>query len=181
MEPRDAELEAAASAYVEAVTTLEPLLKEADDYYEQEDYKDDKMAKGKALHPKLMAAWDAFEKSDKALALRHRNHQRPARAGAACGDRAEGSKKARYHVESLMIQAKRVLRAEDTAKPDVAAITQALNDYEESVKAVEQFAAGGSDGKVGSFFISNAKSFLTTRSSSCAVFATRRRTRPATG
>ncbi len=44
-------------------------------------------------------------------------------------EKSEG-KQARYHVEALMIQAKRVLRAEDTEKPDVAAITQALNDYE---------------------------------------------------
>lgn len=35
-------------------------------------------------------------------------------------------KQARYHVEALMIQAKRVLRAEDAAKPDVGAITAAL-------------------------------------------------------
>src|SRR5262245_55528103 len=47
LEPRDTELEAAASTYVEAVTKLEPLLKEADDYYSQENYKDDRMAKGK--------------------------------------------------------------------------------------------------------------------------------------
>ena len=47
LEPRDAALEAAASAYVEAVGKLEPLLKEADDYYTQENYKDDKMAKGR--------------------------------------------------------------------------------------------------------------------------------------
>ena len=33
LEPRDVALEAAASAYVEAVSKLEPLLKEADDYY----------------------------------------------------------------------------------------------------------------------------------------------------
>src|ERR1700752_1158714 len=59
LEPRDAELEAAASAYVEAVTKLEPLLQEADDYYSQENYKDDRMAKGKSLHPRLVAAWDA--------------------------------------------------------------------------------------------------------------------------
>ncbi|MGB8444414.1 MAG: DUF3829 domain-containing protein, partial [Pseudolabrys sp.] len=44
-------LEAAASAYAKAVAKLEPLLKEADDYYTQENYKDDKMAKGRALHP----------------------------------------------------------------------------------------------------------------------------------
>jgi hypothetical protein len=44
-------LEAAASAYAKAVAKLEPLLKEADDYYTQENYKDDKMAKGRALRP----------------------------------------------------------------------------------------------------------------------------------
>jgi len=67
LEPRDAALEAAASAYAEAVSKLEPLLKEADDYYKQEDYKDDRMAKGRALHPRLVAAWDAFANADKAL------------------------------------------------------------------------------------------------------------------
>ena len=67
LEPRDAALEAAASAYVDAVRKLEPLLKEADDYYQQEDYKDDKMAKGGALHPRLVAAWDAFASADKNL------------------------------------------------------------------------------------------------------------------
>jgi hypothetical protein len=56
LEPHDAALEAAASAYAAAVGALEPLLKEADDYYSQQDYKDDKMAKGKALHPRLVAA-----------------------------------------------------------------------------------------------------------------------------
>ena len=34
-----------------------------------------------------------------------------------------------------MIEAKRVLRAESAAKPDLAAITQALKDYEGTVKA----------------------------------------------
>ena len=67
LEPRDAELEAAAAAYAAAVSALEPLLQEAYDYYNQEDYKDDKMAKGRALHPRLIAAWNAFESADKAL------------------------------------------------------------------------------------------------------------------
>ena len=48
MEAHDAAIEAAAAAYADAVSKLEPLLKETDDYYSQENYKDDKMAKGKA-------------------------------------------------------------------------------------------------------------------------------------
>ncbi len=160
LEPRDAALEAVASEYAEAVSKLEPLLKEADDYYKQENYKDDKMARGKALHPLLLAAWDAFASADKELrgGVEAINDKRAAEKLAEI-ERSEG-RKARYHVEALMIQAKRVLRAQDTATPDVAGITEALNEYESTVKALEQLPAG--DAKIGSMFISSSKSFLTT-------------------
>jgi hypothetical protein len=64
-----------------------------------------------------------------------------------------------------MIQAKRVLRAEEAAKPDLAEMTAALNDYETIVKGAEQFSGPGSDAKIGSMFVSNAKSFLVTAKS----------------
>lgn len=162
LEPRDAALEAAATAYAEAVSKLEPLLKEADDYYTQQDYKDDKMAKGRALHPRLVAAWDAFASADQKLrsGVDAINDKRALEKLAAI-EQSEG-RKARYHVEALMIQAKRVLRAEDAGKPDLAEITQALNDFEATVKGAEQFSGAGSDGKIGSMFVSNAKSFLVT-------------------
>jgi uncharacterized protein DUF3829 len=162
LEPRDDALEAAATAYAEAVSKLEPLLKEADDYYTQQDYKDDKMAKGKALHPRLVAAWNAFESADQKLrnGVEAINDRRSLEKLAAI-EKSEG-KQARYHVEAVMIQAKRVLRAEEADKPDVAAITQALNDYESMVKGAEQFTGSGHDAKIGSFFIGNAKSFLVT-------------------
>lgn len=162
LEPRDAALEAAATAYAKAVARLEPLLKEADDYYSQQDYKDDKMAKGRALHPMLVAAWDAFASADKNLrgGVEAINDRR-ALEKLATIEQSEG-KQARYHVEALMIQAKRVLRAEDGAKPDLAAITAALNDYEAIVKGAEQFSGSGGADKIGGMFISNAKSFLVT-------------------
>jgi hypothetical protein len=157
LEPRDAELEAAASAYADAVGKLEPLLQEADDYYSQEDYKDDKMAKGRALHPRLVAAWDAFANADKALRTGVETiNDRRAQERLAAIEAAEG-RKGRYHVEALMIHAKRVARASGAAKPDVAALTAALADYEGSVRALEQ-ASG--EGKVDSFFVSSAKAYL---------------------
>lgn len=161
LEPRDAELESAASAYADAVSKLEPLLKEADDYYEQENYKDDRMAKGKALHPRLVAAWDAFAKADKALrgGIETINDRRAAERLAEI-EQKEG-RKARYHVEALMINAKRVLRAQNAEKSDIAAITKALNDYEDIVKATEQISGADGGAKIGSMFIGNAKSFLT--------------------
>ena len=162
LEPRDASLEAAASAYADAVGKLEPLLKETDDYYTQENYKDDKMAKGKALHPRLVAAWDAFASADKALrgGVETINGRRAAEKLAEI-EQKQG-RKTRYHVEALMINAKRVLRAQDAEQPDLAAITQAVNDYESIVKATEQISGADGDIKIGSFFMNNAKSFLTT-------------------
>ncbi|OKO81727.1 hypothetical protein AC628_06035 [Bradyrhizobium sp. NAS96.2] len=161
-DPHDAELEAAANAYVAAVTTLEPLLKEADDYYSQENYKDDKMAKGKALHPRLVAAWDAFASADKALraGVEAINDKRAAEQLAAI-EASEG-RKSHYYVEALMIQATRVLRAQQADKPDIDAITQALNEYEATVKATEDASGKDGDVKLGSMFIGSAKSFLTT-------------------
>lgn len=159
LEPRDAIIEAAAWAYVEAVTALEPLLKEADDYYDQEDYKDDNMAKGKAMHPKLVAAWEAFAIADERL---RRNvetvNERRAAERLAAIDKSEG-RTAKYHVHAAMIDAKRLLRAFEPDKPDLATITAALNDYETNVKAIDKFASDGT--KLDSRFVSQAKTFLT--------------------
>ena len=162
MEPHDADLEAAASAYAKAVGKLETLLKEADDYYTQQDYKDDRMAKGRALHPMLVAAWDAFEGADKKLrrGVEAINDRRALEKLAEI-EQGEG-KQARYYVEATMIRAKRVLRFEDTATPNLTEITEAIADYEDTLKGAEPFASSAGGAKIGSFFMSNAKSFLAT-------------------
>lgn len=161
LEPRDAALEAAASAYVSAVTTLGPLLKEADDYYTQENYKDDKMAKGRALHPKLVAAWDAFSAADVHLrssvdAINDRRKLEQLRE-----IEAKEGRTARYYVEAVMIDGARVLALEDADKPDIDAITRAVTAYEATVKALED-AKTADGGKVDSMFTSNAKAVLVT-------------------
>jgi hypothetical protein len=162
MEPHDAEIEAAASAYVAAVTALEPLLKQADDYYSQENYKDDRMAKGKALHPRLVAAWNAFAAADHKLRGEvEAINDRRALAKLAEIEKNDG-RKARYFVQAVMINAKRVLRAEGTAKPDLAAINKALADYEAAVKGAQGFTGSGDGPKIGSFFMNSAKSYLVT-------------------
>ncbi len=162
IEPREPELEAASAAYVEAVVALEPLLKEADDYYDQQNYKDDKMTKGKALHPRLVAAWTAFASADQRLrAAIDFFEDKLAVARLAEVEMSEG-KNARFQVMSLMLNAKRLVRLQKEAAPDLAKVTAALAAFEASVKATEDVAAASKDRKIGSMFISNAKSFLTT-------------------
>jgi hypothetical protein len=110
----------------------------------------------------LVAAWDAFASADKNLrsGVEAINDKR-ALEKLATIEQSEG-KQARYHVEALMIQAKRVLRAEDSDKPDMAAITAAIAELEGTVKGAEEFSGSGGNAKIGGMFISNAKSFLTT-------------------
>jgi hypothetical protein len=161
IEPRDAKLESAGSAYVAAVSALAPVLKEADDYYTQADYKDDKMAKGKALHPRLIAAWAAFESADTALSsMIDEIQDRNAAQQLVEIERSEG-RKGRYHIASLMLRAKALVRVQGADKADLAKITEALGGYEAAVKAAEDYAASKS-GEIGSSFLGSAKSYLVT-------------------
>ena len=161
LEPRDAALEAAASAYAEAVSKLEPLLKEADDYYSQENYKDDRMAKGKALHPRLVAAWDAFADADKALrsGVEAINDKRALERLAEI-EQKEG-RKARYHVAGAddpgQARAARAGHREARPRRDHAG-AQRVRSHREGAEQL----SGADEAKIGSMFISNAKSFLTT-------------------
>jgi hypothetical protein len=162
MEPRDATLETSASNYAEAVGILEGLLKEADDYYTQENYKDDKMAKGRAMHPRLIASWDAFASADQKLRTSIDELQDVMAAQRIAEiERTEGIKD-RYHIEAVMLSAKRLMRVQSASKPDIAAIGKALEDYEAIVKATETFAEENKGTKVGSSFVNASKSFLTT-------------------
>lgn len=162
LEPHDAELESAASAYVAAVGALEPLLKEADDYYTQEDYKDDKMAKGKALHPRLVAAWTAFASADTKLRDGIDVIQDKMAADRLAEIESAEGRKDRYHIQALMIRAKHLMRVQSADKPDLPKIKDALADYEAIAKASEDYASANTDSKIGSGFIDSAKSFLTT-------------------
>ena len=162
LEPRDVELETAASNYAEAVTALEALLKEADDYYTQENYKDDKMAKGRALHPRLVAAWDTFAAADRKLRTGIDELQDAMAAQRIAEiERTEGLKD-RYHVEAVMLSAKRLMRAQTASQQDLKAVAKALDDYEAILKATEAYAEANKDVKIGSSFISTAKTYLTT-------------------
>lgn len=160
MEPHDAALESAGASYAAAVTELAPLLKEANDYYDQKDYQDDKMAKGKAMHQKLMAAWSKFAAADKKLddVVSALNDKAQLEELAAI-EKSEG-KKWRYYVLSAMAKAKALMRAEGNASAaEPPKITDALAAYEAAVKDLEQYPSSNKD-KIGSSFISSTKNFL---------------------
>ena len=58
--PQVADVEAAAAGYETALKQLEPMLVEAERYYRQNDYRHDGFARGLALHPQILAGFEAF-------------------------------------------------------------------------------------------------------------------------
>ncbi len=161
-EPHEPELEALGAAYVDAIVKLEPLLKEADDYYEQQNYKDDHMAKGKALHPRLIAAWDAFAAADQKLrAAVDVIQDRNALAKLAEVESTEG-RKAHFYLEAVMLRAKTLLRAEKVAVPDIDKVNAALTDYDAIVTEADRYATDNKEGGLGGMFVSAAKEYLKT-------------------
>jgi hypothetical protein len=164
-EPHDAALEEAGTAYMASLMTLTPVVKEANDYYEQGDYKDDKMAKGRQLHPGLMAAWDSFLAADERLREAvERVNERVELEELAGIEKTEG-RKTRYFALVLMMKAKVLLKAEgdgENAAFDVAKSTQALEGYEAAIKDIEAYGAANAEEKAGSIFVSAARSFLKT-------------------
>jgi hypothetical protein len=163
MEPHDAALEKAGNDFATSLVNLVPAVKEASDYYEQGDYKDDKMARGKMLHPKLMAAWDSFAAADAQLrAMIERINDQIQLENLARVEAQEG-RKTRYYILALMIKAKAVLRAErsDLAKDfDISQVVQALEALEASIKDLEAYGDANPDEKAGSIFLSAARSYM---------------------
>lgn len=163
-EPHDSALEEAGAGYVAAVTALEPLLKTADDYYSQGDYKDDKLAKGKQMHPALVAAFATFVKADKALRTKVEELNDFLQADQLAAIEKSEGRSAKFLIFNLMQTAKALMNAEsdaDVRKLDAANIIAKLGPYEAAVKELEDYAAAHKEARIDSFLMSNAKTFLT--------------------
>lgn|GEM_PF-399363 len=151
-EPLLPELDAAMRDYIAANAALGPILNEANGYYERADYKVDKMAEGKVLHAKIVAAAGPFlaarAKVD-ALITVEKEKVDLARLDAI--EKREG-RSANWHVANVMLRARRVMDLlPSNAKPvvDLAPFHAAMADYGDAVKAMDAFGAG----KPNAFFV----------------------------
>jgi hypothetical protein len=151
-EPLFPDLDAAMRDYIAANAALGPILNEASAYYERGDYKVDKMAGGKALHAKIVAAAGPF------LAARARvdalvtvEKEKVDLWRLAAIEKREG-RAANWHVANVMIRARRVMDLlPSNAKPvvDLAAFHAAMADYAAAVKEMDAYGAG----KPNAFFV----------------------------
>jgi hypothetical protein len=161
--PRHNALEKSGSDYVQALQTLEPLLKTADQYYSQGDFKDDKLAKGKQMHPGLVAGFDAFATADKALrSVVEGVSDEVSNAELAAIEKTEG-RKSRYLTLVLMKNAKVLVNAEkveDLKSLDVADVTRKIGEFETSIQALEDYIAANKQERTNTMVVSSARTLL---------------------
>lgn len=111
MPPRDANLEKTGDDFAKAVTDLDALIDEAFPYYENKNYKDDKFAKGKALHPKLMAAFQTFSTADNNMHNTLDGITKPLAQRALARIEREEGRKFRYHRKHVLVTARDLIDA----------------------------------------------------------------------
>jgi hypothetical protein len=160
-QPAMPELDAAIPAYIAAYETLAPVVTEADGYYERQDYKDDKMAGGKALHARLAPAAAAYTaeraKVDRLFAA---EKEKADEAELALIEQTQG-RKARWHVANVMIRARHAVDLfpnENRPVVDMPAFEAAILTYAAAVKDMDAYSAANPN----SFFVfeSRPRSFL---------------------
>jgi len=142
------EVQAAATEYRAALEALAPIAKTLHQYYDRKDFKDDKYAKGQELHPKLMAAFTAFEKANDTLdeKVTTLNDAVGQRHLARLKDRPD--RRLEYLVELSVNDAKKLVKLVDVdsiAKLDATAYSAALDAYQKSYTDFETHAAAHPD------------------------------------
>lgn len=111
MAPALPALEQAGADWLQAFLDADAVVAEANNYYELQNYQDDRMQGGKALHPRLLAAYAGFERADDALRAVVEETQegislrRLERLAQSPATRVE------FLAERLLMEAKRVLRS----------------------------------------------------------------------
>jgi hypothetical protein len=151
-EPALPDLDAAMRDYIAANAALGPILNEASAYYERKDYKDDKMAGGKALHAKIVAAAEPFLAARARLeAVMKEEKAKVDLRRLAAIEQHEG-RSANWQVANVMLRARHVIDALPSGRNpvvDVAVFDAAIADYAAAVKEMDAFGAG----KPNAFFV----------------------------
>jgi hypothetical protein len=135
-------MEKKAEAYVASLTELVPVVNEAGAYYERGDYKADKMAKARQLHPKVMAAFEAFDRADGELSEAVDKVQDDLDRRELLRIERDEGKKAHWYVVHTTVLAKPVLHesAKDVTKIDGAAVKSACESFAVAVGEFDSWA-----------------------------------------
>jgi len=146
MQPSAPALEQAGEAFAKATTQLDPLLMQLEQYFENKDYLDDHWAKGKQLHPQVMAAFKDFNPADDDLRNVLDGITKPLSQRELAKIEREEGKKIRYHRKHVLNTARELI---EVSNPDGGEVNSTLYNaaMTEFDKALEDLTAYGSSHK----------------------------------
>ncbi len=139
-------LDTAAKAYSSAIIAWGETLAKADTYYSRENYKDDAMAAGKAMHGDFVKNYETFSAASKLYnqALEDANDQSQL-AQLADVEKTEG-RKFNYWQMAAMISAKQLVNVLEAESFDVAVATERLKAFEDTTDSLIAFAKQSDSG-----------------------------------
>ena len=167
MQPPLPEVESAAAEYRKALEELDPLVKQADKYYDQKDYKDDKMAKGKSMHPQLMNAFAKFEQVSKGFEDRVTTLNDQVNTRQFTRLEKDPARRLQYLSQKSLNEGKALIKLTDIAELkelDLQKYDVAVQNYDKALAELEQYAdshkAEVDKAMMFSSYLSSAKTFL---------------------
>jgi hypothetical protein len=149
MKPPLPELDATITRMSEAFTALEPLVKKAHDYYDQEDWKDDNAIGGQELHAQMMPLFQRTFEAERELRRGLDEIKRDLdKRQLAEIEKTEG-RKYHWHLRSYLVAAKELINLlpENPEAPliNAAAYKERYSAVEETYNAFQTFGAENPD------------------------------------
>ena len=145
MPPQDPKLEGAGEEFAAAGLEIDRLITTADRYYENKDFRDDKWAKGKELHPQLMAGWSRFSKADKDLHETLDGITKPLAQRVLGRIEREEGKKFRYWRKATLIRARELVESSDPIGEDddidFQLYSAAYTEFEQALDELTNYGA----------------------------------------
>ncbi len=167
MKPALPDVDSAATEYRRALDELVPVVKTANKYYDQDDYKDDKMAKGKALHAQLMSGFSKFEQVNKGFEERVMTLNEGVSSRLLARLEKDPARRLQYLSERALHEAKALLRLTDVAELkelDLQKLDVAVQTYDKTLTELDQYVDShkAEVDKVSMFssYLSDTKDFL---------------------
>lgn len=162
------ELEKAAADLAKCNAELIPLVKKASDYYDQQDFKDDACAKGKEMHPQLIATFEKCFAAAKALGAGVDTLKAEADRREIAKLEAQGQS-FRLHTLRLMLNSRELLKTLNTSGQGPIVTKDVYSpkslEVEKNFQALDDYATAHKEeldkAFWGSAFLSSAKEFNT--------------------
>ncbi len=159
--PERPALDEAVGRYILAYEALAPLITRAERYYDRQDYRDDRMAEGRALHEQMVPAAQEFLAARAALEGQMRAMRADLDLRELADIEAREGRSARWQIRNTMIQARAVINAlppRGQRQVDMAALDEAIAGYSAAIREIDRYKERDPQGL--SMFEGRASSWL---------------------